>query len=300
MRNLLPHMLILFAAKHGLNLAPDFLEKLGFKELPLDLVGNIEAQTFPNKRYYDLVIIFWFILYLSSSILTIFLSVSVFANFQRNLLGGGSIYFASDSGWIFGLVNFFGTLLLLLLLSIFVLAIFMPKGFKNFILSEQLSIDYPLDFRSSFKIVLIATLLYYLLITPFTFLAFRNYQAVFKDRVIGNHFFDFSTKKYSFEEVYSVTFSSQVSAQDEATISVMFLFVDGRKIDFFKKPPLISDYHRIKNLYHELNLRKVTIEIIKPTDEVLSVVSRTCPQDQIEFYSLFGVDQPISPRPACK
>lgn len=299
MRNLLPHILILFAAKHGVNLAPDFLERFGFRELSQDVIGNIEAQTFPNRRYYDLIIIFWFILFLTVAILVIFLSVFAFSFLQRSLLAKDAIYFASNTGWVFGLINFFGALILLLIISILTLTTFMPSGFKNFILSEQISVGYLFDFKSSLKITIILALIYYLLVTPFVFLAFRDYQAVFKDKVVANQFFDFATRKYSFDEVYSVTFSSEVSAQDEATISVVFLLIDGRRIDFFKKPALIFDYQRIKNLYNELKLRKVTIEIVKPTNEVLSVVSRTCPQNQMEFYSLFGVDHPISPRPDC-
>lgn len=296
----LPHLLVFWAAKKGLNLAPDFLEKFGLRELPVETISAVNAQTFPLRGLFNLIISFWFASYVVASILiSAWVSYFFFA-LQKNLLGQGALYFSSQAGVILAVVFFIGLLIFFFSLSIFSLLTVAPQSFKNYILAEQLSVGYSFDYKSSLKIALAIFLAFYFTLSPIIYLAGRDYRAVFENRIVANQFFDWTTRNYSFGDIYIVTISAEAQGQENALISIFMHFKDGRRMSFGQHSALTGNYAEISALYNILKRERADIEIIKPQEEVLDIVSaKTCPVRQSEFYSFFEIDRPVVPRPGC-
>jgi hypothetical protein len=283
----------IFGAQLAKKYAPGFFRKIKVKQLGSSEVERLKITKFPV--HYSIIYYVYLFFIIATWVASLFVSTSLFHKLQVSLFAQGAIFFTSTfTPWLFGLLNFFGTIITLGGIFSLVFWFSSPRGLKDFVLVQGIKEGYPFNYVDFVKKLFIIGLIYYLIISPFVFFALRDYKAVYPKKVVVNKFFSIVDDTYGYNDIEVVIASASFGKENKVTTKLQFVFNDNRKVEFepeyipFTGGSELSGATSITQMYTKLREEGVTLEIMPPTLAMIRTVrNEYCPSIQRTFFALF-------------
>ena len=257
--------------------------KLKVNKLSPEMITILKKKEY--SKMYSLLAYLWLIVFLGGSlIVTFYILPKLFFSLQKLTFAGEAIYFTSQTNFIFSILNFNGVLIIWGVITMFLFWVALGKNNREFILFGMVKSGLPYDYISVLKIFFSIALIYYVVISPFVFLSFKDYKAVYENHIVVSKFYSFNSISYNYEELNSVNVNVNTNNKD-LEFSMIFNFNNGQAIDFLPvsigTPDMSTD---INNLYKKLEKEQIDLFIAFLSEDKIKYIKKNYGENKQKNY----------------